>query len=336
MLLFWAVPGEAAYRVTGLQVAPAGDSVTVTLEATAAVSYSYFTMDEGEPRLVVDLADAVHDLPKYRFQAAGTPLIMGIRTSQYRPYPEPAARIVLDLPMLMPFQIKAVENQLIIRLSGASVVEMIPQGPVKEAAEGASNPTDDLGGSTEKQVVPQTENHIEPPTGIEEIDEQTRQVTSTKPGAEQEASAKGDIHAGELANVLPVAAHDSTHSEEGDSTIEKQAPPLVSQLFTMGLREPVSYSSGGRRDPFVELPAGQQVELGRAPLADVEKLSIVGILWDVDGYRALAQDVERNAYVFRKGDPVLYGSVTRIEEERVIFRLYRRGLDRTIILKLPQ
>jgi hypothetical protein len=334
--LLWTSSGAAAYRVTGLEVAPAGESVTVTLVATAPMSYSYFTIGEAEPRLVVDLSDAVHELPKYRFQAAGTPLIDGIRTSQYRPYPDPSVRVVLDLPVLMPFQINAFDNKLIIALEGTSAVEKIPKGPVQESVGGASKPTNDLRSSIEKQNIPQPEAQIEASTEMKQIEEQSQQVTSTKAESEGGASGKLDFQAAELAKVAPGTARDSIHSDEGDSTIKKQAPSPVSQLFTMGLREPVSYSSGGRRDPFVELPAGQQVEFGHAPLADVEKLSIVGILWDQDGYRALAQDAERNAYVFRKGDPVLYGYVTRIEEERVIFRLNRRGLDRTIILKLPQ
>jgi hypothetical protein len=325
-VLLWTSSGEAAYRVTGLEVTPAEESVTVTLEATASVSYSYFTMDEGEPRLVVDLFDAVHELPKYHFQTPGTPLIDRIRTSQYRPYPDPSARVVLDLPVLMPFQINAIDNQLIITLSGASVMESISQEPVQESAEEMSNPTDDVQSSAEKENIPPAEIGREEPAAAKKIADQSQPITPKEIKSKVETSAGQDIQ----------AAHDSLHTEKGDSTGEKQEPPVFSQLFTMGLREPVSYSSGGRRDPFRELPVGQQVEFGHAPLADVEKLSIVGILWDEGGYRALAQDVERNAYVFRKGDPVLYGHVTRIEEERVIFRLYRRGLDRTIILKLPQ
>jgi hypothetical protein len=308
-LLLWAGPSEAAYRVTGLELSSMEKGPAITITADGPVSYKYFTIGGPEPRLVVDFSDAVHGLPKYHFVNLETPMITRIRTSQYRPYPEPVVRVVLDMPKLLTFQMALHEGEkdrLVIQL----------EAPV-DSVSGVQTVV------TKPEVsVEQVQGETQPPP------EEHNQAAETPPKVHAQAVEK--------APVVPPSPPDSAGPPEETSVPEKPEKVSSPELLALGFREPVSYSSGGRRDPFLSLPSQQETEFGEAPLPNVEKLTIVGILQGAGGYRGLAQDDKENGYVLRKGDRVLYGYVARIEEERVVFRLNRRGLDRTVILKLSQ
>lgn len=322
-LLLLAGPLWAAYRVTNLEVSRVDGGVAVTIEADAPLSYSYFTIDEPEPRLVVDFFDAVHGLPKFRFDDLGTRLLSGIRTSQYRPYPQPSVRVVLDMPRLLAFQMfhfKGEDNRLVILLEAISDSVSAAKEPFQAPPEVAVQP--------EAEVLPEEQGQVvEEP--VEAPPEVAVQPKAEVPPEEQDQVVEEPVEA-------LVSPPDSARPQAVVPSPEKPEKTAISRLFALGIREPVAYSSGGRRDPFVPLPAGQETEFGQAPLPDAEKLTIVGILLGANGYRALAQDEDQNGYVLRKGDRVLYGYVARIEQERVVFRLSMRGLDRTVIVKLPQ
>jgi hypothetical protein len=304
--LIWSPPLEAAYQVTDLSFSTSPGETGILIATDGPAQQSYFIMDEEEPRLVIDLADAVHALGRYRFVPPTAGMLQRVRTSQYRPYPHPVVRIVLDLRHLVPFEVMAVDGGLQV---------MLQEPPLTPAGA-------------------ETDDHTDAETIASLSNDQTE--------AERITPLKDDQTVSEVSpdNAVETVAETSPVDTETLSVDTAQVVPepgsLMSRLLALGIRQPVSYSSGGRRDPFVPLPATQEVEFGQAPLPDVERLSIVGILQGIDGYRALAQDDADNGYVLRKGDRVLYGYVARIEAERVVFYLNRRGLDRTVILKIPQ
>jgi hypothetical protein len=321
ILLFVAAHAGAAYRVTNLEFSDMENGALLTIEANSSMRYSYFTIGEPDPRLVVDIFDAVHALPKYHFKNLGSSLVIRIRTSQYRPYPQPSVRVVLDMPKLIPFMIKEEDNRLVVSLEAASEEVSIAEEP-------SQMPAEVVPGDKEETTLPfdeQDQDKKEPaPTPAQVI------VPAAVPPNKQAQSAP------ESPVPPPKPSEETEQSEEKVAEPSPRKEPPSAELFALGIREPVSYSRGGRRDPFASLPAKEEVEFGQAPLPNVEKLNIVGILVGENGYRALAQDDDKNGYVLRKGDPVLYGYVARIEEKRVVFRLNQRGLDRTVILKLPQ
>lgn len=311
--MLWASPGEAAYWITSLEVSRTPQGAAVTVEADAPPSYSYFTIGEPDHRLVVDFSNAVHGLPKYRFGGLETGLISGIRTSQYRPYPQPSVRVVLDMPRPAPFHMKVEGNRLVIVLEAPSDSNLVAEEPGQRPSQ-APIPED-----VDVQADP------------ENVEVQAPSIEMEAQAPEQESDQVVEVR-----TITPVSAEDSIGSGEEVPPLDEPEKTMAPQLLALSIRKPVSYSSGGRRDPFVQLPGGQEVEFGQAPLPNVERLTIVGILLGSDGYRALAQDNAQNGYVLRTGDRVLYGYVAKIEEQRVVFRLDRRGLDRTVILKLPQ
>jgi hypothetical protein len=340
-------PAEAAYRVTDLSFRTSPGEIRMTIQTDGAVQYGFFTMDESQPRLVIDLANAVHALERHRHQPPVEGALMRVRTSQYRPYPDPVVRVVLDFRRLMPFEMEATDEGLAVvlqepprtaalgeepgrsdgHLPDAEQRDVVLTAAAPETA-GASPPNEP------GEVVPRLAPSAESEASEEAVTANAPPVPEDRPISEP-SPKKVTETAQETSLEMTLEASLETSSPDSAGASEEQGT-LMSRLLALGIREPVSYHSGGRRDPFVPLPAKQEVEFGQAPLPDVEKLSIVGILQGIGGYRALVQDDADNGYVLRKGDRVLYGYVARIEAERVVFYLNRRGLDRTVILKIPQ
>jgi hypothetical protein len=335
ILAIGASPGIAAVRITDLECIPVPGGANVTIKADGPISQSAFTMDDPEPRLVLDLTGAVHELGRYRYEHLATGVITRIRTSQYRPYPRPVVRIVFDLPQLVPYQIDTRDDRLVIFLQEGAQEnrQSVPEPPAANpmgASEKMAQNGDDAEVGQHRERSPEAIQHPDRKPGVETPSgegEMIQQAAAPEAGLE-----KPEVHpdsAGSTQEAAEIPADTSGRSNQ-------QENPLSSRFLALSIREPVSYHNGGRRDPFVALPTGQEVEFGQTPLPDVGKLSIVGILSGPDGYRALVQDDRNNGYVLRKGDRVLYGYVLRIEAERIIFRLNRRGLDRTVILNLPE
>jgi hypothetical protein len=85
------------------------------------------------------------------------------------------------------------------------------------------------------------------------------------------------------------------------------------------------------RDPF--LPIKQDEE---GPLPNVEKLKIVGILYDHSSRIALLEDMTNpgNAFALRENDPVKNGYLVKIQSDKVVFLLNEFGISRTYSMKL--
>ncbi len=365
LVFLWNAPAQAAYRVTDISFSRSTREMCLNIRTDGPVQYDFFTMDETQPQLVIDLSNAVHALGRYHFESPAADIIQRVRTSQYRPYPAPVVRIVLDFRDMVPYEIKAVKQGLAVTLSTPSDVQRISDGDAQkpgppEREEPAARPvaagrTEGYSIGTSGKAVDEPKPAIVAEAGGEPKEDQALRETAEKTTAGKVEAQPGPPMHAEPSGAKPAPAESSpsgssepenaatavaqtavTKAEPDTAADDPQPGSLMARLTALGIREPVSYHSGDRRDPFVPLPARQEVEFGQAPLPDVAKLSIVGILRGVDGYRALAQDDEDNGYVLRQGDRVLYGYVARIEAERVIFYLNRRGLDRTVILKIPQ
>ena len=85
------------------------------------------------------------------------------------------------------------------------------------------------------------------------------------------------------------------------------------------------------RDPFSPL-----VENTEDSLADVEKIQIVGILYDKKNRIALFEDIHNrsNAYALRENDPVKNGHLLRIHPDKAVFVLNEFGISRNYSMKL--
>ncbi len=123
--------------------------------------------------------------------------------------------------------------------------------------------------------------------------------------------------------------------------VEKRVKPIIpspqqsgEELPSFAPRRAVHYSSGGRRDPFKPLWQEGELQFGSVPLPDVENLTLVGVLEDSSGFRALLEDPNGYGYILRKGDRVKNGYVAQVTEEKIIFQVVEYGWTRTVLLKM--
>lgn len=127
---------------------------------------------------------------------------------------------------------------------------------------------------------------------------------------------------------------------KGKKVIKKKLKPVVppqpqeSALPSFTPRRAVHYSAGGRRDPFKPLWQEGGLQFGAASLPDVDGLSLVGVLEDSTGFRALLESPGGYGYILRKGDRVRNGYVAQVTKEKIVFQVVEYGWTRTVVLKI--
>ncbi len=93
----------------------------------------------------------------------------------------------------------------------------------------------------------------------------------------------------------------------------------------------VTYSSFGRRDPFVEIKG--LVEEG----INIDQVELVGIIWESDVPMAILVETKNPAvsYTLKEGDKILNGKVLKITQTDVLFLIQEFGVSRRYSMGLP-
>ena len=108
------------------------------------------------------------------------------------------------------------------------------------------------------------------------------------------------------------------------------SPTVGSQLD--GLYEDrVTYSSFGRRDPFVDVDG--LVEEG----INIDQVELVGIIWESDIPMAILVEAKNPSvsYTVKEGDKILNGKVLKITQTDVLFLIQEFGVSRRYSMGLP-
>ena len=108
------------------------------------------------------------------------------------------------------------------------------------------------------------------------------------------------------------------------------AEPQGSQLD--GLYEDrITYSSFGRRDPFVDIKG--LVEEG----INIDQVELVGIIWESDVPMAILVESKNPSvsYTLKEGDKILNGKVLKITQTDVLFLIQEFGVSRRYSMGLP-
>ncbi|HUI91740.1 MAG TPA: hypothetical protein VLX68_05775 [Chitinivibrionales bacterium] len=92
-------------------------------------------------------------------------------------------------------------------------------------------------------------------------------------------------------------------------------------------KKQVEYHIYGR-DPFLPLSGNEE------QVPTVEKLKLVGILYDEADRIALFEDADGKARALKENDPVQNGYVLRVQPDKVLFLLNDLGISRTYAMKL--
>ncbi|WP_407458210.1 hypothetical protein [Fibrobacter sp.] len=118
--------------------------------------------------------------------------------------------------------------------------------------------------------------------------------------------------------------------KERGTELTATAPTVGSQLE--GLYEDrVTYSSFGRRDPFVEVDG--LVEEG----INIDQVELVGIIWESDVPVAILVESKNPSisYTVKEGDKILNGKVLKITQTDVLFLIQEFGVSRRYSMGLP-
>ena len=116
-----------------------------------------------------------------------------------------------------------------------------------------------------------------------------------------------------------------------DSTLAASQPVVLAEADSILGRQHFSYSSFGKRDPFASLLAGEFLDDGPEGIVDIDQVKLVGIMWGESDRFALVEDATGYSYILRAGDRVKYGSVTRLEDDRLIANITFFGMSRTVV-----
>ena len=105
---------------------------------------------------------------------------------------------------------------------------------------------------------------------------------------------------------------------------------IASQLDGM-YEDRVTYSSFGRRDPFVDVKG--LVEEG----INIDQVELVGIIWESDVPMAILVESKNPSisYTLKEGDKILNGKVLKITETDVLFLIQEFGVSRRYSMGLP-
>ena len=108
------------------------------------------------------------------------------------------------------------------------------------------------------------------------------------------------------------------------------AGTITSQLDGL-YEDKVTYSSFGRRDPFVEVKG--LVEEG----ININQVELVGIIWESDVPMAMLVDTKNPSisYTLKEDDKILNGKVLKITQTDVLFLIQEFGVSRRYTMGLP-
>ena len=114
------------------------------------------------------------------------------------------------------------------------------------------------------------------------------------------------------------------------SNLTANSAAVTSQLEGL-YEDKVTYSSFGRRDPFVEVKG--LVEDG----ININQVELVGIIWESDVPMAILVDTKNPAisYTLKEDDKILNGKVLKITQTDVLFLIQEFGVSRRYTMGLP-
>ena len=101
--------------------------------------------------------------------------------------------------------------------------------------------------------------------------------------------------------------------------------------FDRPIEERISYSSFGRRDPFIEIKGLMEEGI------NIDQVELVGIIWESDVPIAILAETKNPSvsYAVKEGDRILNGKVLKITQTDVLFLLQEFGVSRRYSMSLP-
>ncbi len=118
--------------------------------------------------------------------------------------------------------------------------------------------------------------------------------------------------------------------QERGEVLTQGMKPVGSALDVL-YEDRVTYSSFGRRDPFVEIKG--LVEEG----INIDQVELVGIIWEAEEPVAILVETKNPgvSYTLKEGDKIMNGKVLKITQTDVLFLIQEFGVSRRYSMGLP-
>ena len=118
--------------------------------------------------------------------------------------------------------------------------------------------------------------------------------------------------------------------QERGEKLTQGMKPIGSALDEL-YEDRVTYSSFGRRDPFVEIKG--LVEEG----INIDQVELVGIIWEAEEPVAILVETKNPgvSYTVKEGDKIMNGKVLKITQTDVLFLIQEFGVSRRYSMGLP-
>ncbi|MGB5106417.1 MAG: AMIN domain-containing protein [Candidatus Zixiibacteriota bacterium] len=108
-----SLSANATVKVNNLFLVKSGQFTELTIACDGKCEFTHQIVEEAanKPyRIVVDIKDAVHDLPQHAFANLPTGMVKQIRTSQFSTDPEKVVRVVIDAVGSLTYKVNAGDN----------------------------------------------------------------------------------------------------------------------------------------------------------------------------------------------------------------------------------
>jgi hypothetical protein len=84
------------------------------------------------------------------------------------------------------------------------------------------------------------------------------------------------------------------------------------------------------RDPFVQVSQTAKSEIGAAPIANIDNITLVGSIAGSNGYTAICEDNTGFGYILSVGDSIVNGYIIEIDDTSVTFKINEYGYIREV------
>ncbi|RKZ24559.1 hypothetical protein DRQ29_07740 [bacterium] len=296
---------QCQYSVDEITIRTSLDTTYVQIFTSGSANFKKFTID-NPPKLGIDFFEATYNLPQKEYLKVPAGIIMAVRGSQFKPFPEPVARIVLDLvETTSNYDIRSHPEGVIIAIHTPGYPK------IEKWTSGRGAPAKNL----VPAVVETTTKAV--PESISANIVAVAETTKTKLALEAE----------ELPPELAMYMRPETLTYKG-ITADRETIDVAKYIRNMVIYIP------SVKDPFITPKPTKKVPIGTEPVPAVDKLSVVGIVQMGNKNVALMQDETGFGYVVAPGDTVEDGICSEVTDTSARFDLIEFGQVRKVEIPL--
>jgi type IV pilus assembly protein PilQ len=178
--------GAPASRLAAVEVLPGARGTAVRIAGDGEFRYSTFVLDDPH-RFVIDLLGVINESPRSTVPVAADD-VTRVRVAQFKPGPDPVARVVFDLAARAVPQIERGRDGLLVRFGVSAAALVVPEPAPTGAGAESDRQVAALGGS---EAGYQLDGEQEPAEEAEEVEETSLALAALEAESPQEPETGG-------------------------------------------------------------------------------------------------------------------------------------------------